>query len=201
MAEKGNNRLSLPPAEVLEDALRRYDDVVARQGVAKLAELDRWYRRDWPMTLRSRQPLAITHAELVRVTEWKMSRGVWRAPNLALVRSNAAEAVESCSATALAQVPHPTLPLKTLVTLEGVGPATASAVLAAAAPEAYPFFDEIVAARLPGLGPVAWTLPYYARYAEALRGASAGLGASWTPASLAHALWAYAGGKAGASPA
>ncbi len=78
-----------------------------------------------------------------------------------------------------------------LAKLKGVGPATASAVLAAARPDVYPFFDEIVAARLPGLGEVAWTLGYYGRYAEALRGEAERLGGDWTPAALERALWSY----------
>jgi hypothetical protein len=80
--------------------------------------------------------------------------------------------------------------------LKGVGPATASAVVAAARPDVYSFF-ELVAEHLPVLGRVAWTLPYYARYAEALRQHAAVLGGEWTPASLERALWAHVGGKAG----
>jgi hypothetical protein len=45
---------------------------------------------------------------------------------------------------------------------------------------------------------VAWTLGYYARYAEALRERAAALGVGWTPAMVERALWAHVGGKAGA---
>ena len=55
-----------------------------------------------------------------------------------------------------------------LTRLAGVGPATASAVLATAAPAVYAFFDEVVATQIPGLGPVAFSSGYYQRYAEAL---------------------------------
>jgi len=179
-------------------ALDGYAAVVARQGVAPLAELDRWYREELPGAIAGRRPAPhVTHAELVRVTEWKMARGVWRARNLVLVRGNEPAAVERTSAAALAAVPHPIAPIATLAELDGVGPATASAVAAAAAPEVYPFFDELVAAQVPGLGKVAFTLPYYARYAAALRDRAAALGASWTPATVERALWANAGGKAG----
>ena len=70
------------------DALATYDDVVARQGVARLAELDRWYRDELPGAISARRSPHVTHDELVRLTEWKMARGVWRAPNLVLVRGN-----------------------------------------------------------------------------------------------------------------
>ena len=179
------------------EALDRYDDVIARQGVARLPELDRWYRAELPGEIAARRPAHVTLPELVRLTEWKMARGVWRAPNLALVRRNAPDAVVGASADALAKVPHPTAPIAALATLDGVGPATASAVAAAGAPQLYPFFDELVAAQIPGFGRVAWTLGSYARYAAALRERATGLGGDWTPAAVERALWAHVGGKAG----
>jgi hypothetical protein len=84
-----------------------------------------------------------------------------------------------------------------LATLAGVGPATASAIVAASAPERYPFFDELVAGQIPALGKVAWTLGYYVRYAEALRERARGLAGEWTPVLLERALWAHVGGKVG----
>ncbi len=98
----------------------------------------------------------------------------------------------------LAAMPHPTAPISTIAELEGVGPATASAVVAAAAPETYPFFDELVAAEIPGLGEVKFTLGYYARYADQIRARAAALGKGWTPAMVERAVWASVGGKAGA---
>ncbi len=162
-------------------ALERYETVVSGQGVARLPELDAWYRGELPGLIARRHPAHVTLPELVRLTEWKMARGVWRAPNLILVRSNAPEVVVATSGAALATVPHPTAPVTALAKLKGVGPATASGVAAAAAPSVYPFFDELVAAQVPALGKVAWTLGYYARYAEAIRARAATLGADWTP--------------------
>jgi hypothetical protein len=187
-----------------EAALACYDGVVAAQGGERLPGLDRWYHDALPGVLAARAPAFVTHDELVRVTEWKMARGVWRARNLALVRGNAADAVDRASRDALAALAEPgraaTAPVAALATLAGVGPATASAVVAAAAPDRYPFLDELVAAQVPGLGDVAFTLGYYARYADALRGRAAALGAPWTPARVERALWAHAGGKTGARP-
>lgn len=178
-------------------ALDRYDAVVAAQGVASLPGHDRWYHDELPGLIAAREPAHVTLAELARLTEWKMARGAWRARNLALVRGNDAALVERTSRDALAAVPHPTAPIRTLATLAGVGPATASAVAAAFAPETYPFFDELVAAAIPGFGAVTFTLGEYGRYAEALRERAAALGAGWTPARAERALWADAGGKAG----
>jgi hypothetical protein len=181
------------------DALDSYEQVIAAQGVARLPELDRWYREELSTALAARTPMHVTHAELVRLTEWKMARGVWRAPNLVLVRSNAADAVVEASTLALSRVPHPTAPIAALAKLKGVGPATASAVMAAAAPGTYPFFDELVAGEVPALGTVAWMLGYYARYASALRERATALGEEWTPVMVERAVWAALGGKAGSN--
>ena len=185
-------------AEPWRAALDSYDAVVARQGVARLPELDRWYQEELPPAIAARRPASyVTHPELVTVTEWKMARGVWRARNLVLVRGNAPDAVVRTSALALAGAPHPSKPISTLAELDGVGPATASAVAAAAAPAVYPFFDELVAAQVPDLGKVAFTLGYYLRYADALRRRAERLGESWTPVQVERALWAHVGGKTG----
>ena len=180
------------------DALSRYEEVITKQEVAKLPDLDAWYRDGLPSAIASRKVPHVTHDELVRLTEWKMARGVWRAPNLVLVKGNAPDVVVSTSSAALAKIPHETAPISTLAKLDGVGPATASAVAAAFAPEVYPFFDELVAAQVPALGKVAWTLGYYARYAAALRERASSLGNDWTPVLVERALWAHVGGKTGA---
>ena len=126
-----------------------------------------------------------------------MARGVWRAPNLVLVRGNDGRLVADTSTEALAAAPHPTKPVATLATLAGVGPATASAAASAFAPEIYPFFDELVAAQVPRLGAVKWTMPYYATYADSLRERATAVGGEWTPTMVERALWASVGGKAG----
>ena len=177
--------------------LASYDAVVERQGVAALGELDRWYRDELPGAIAARRKPHVTHGEIVRATEWKMARGVWRARNLVLVKGNDPKLVIETSTDALAKVPHPAAPIAALAELAGVGPATASAIAAAASPETYPFFDELVAAQVPRLGEVAWTLGFYRRYAEALRARAAELGGRWTPVMLERALWAHVGGKAG----
>lgn len=179
------------------DSLASYQDVIARQGVATLPELDAWYREELPDLIAARAPAHLTLPELVRVTEWKMARGVWRAPNLVLVRGNAAASVEAVSSAAFGAVPDGRRPIALLASLEGVGPATASAAVAAAAPSHYPFFDELVADKVPDLGPVKWTLSYYLRYAAALRMRARELGDGWTPVMVERALWASVGGKAG----
>ena len=56
-----------------------------------------------------------------------------------------------------------------------------------------PFFDEDVAVQIPALGPVAFTLPYYLRYADALRARAITLrencGTTWNAHTVGLALW------------
>src|SRR5579884_183092 len=163
------------------DALGRYESTIALQAVNRLPELDRWYREELPELIAARNPAYVTLDELVRATEWKMKRGVWRQRNLILVRSNAPEDVQRISRGALERVPDPTAPIVALSKLAGVGPATASAIAAAAAPGVYPFFDDLVADQIPGLGTVDFNVTYYARYAAALRERASQLGSGWTP--------------------
>ena len=178
-------------------ALASYPEVIAAQGVTSLPGLDAWYRDELPRLITERRRPHLTHAELVKVTEWKMARGVWRARNLALVRGNDPALVTATSGEALGAIPDPVAPITTLAELAGVGPATASAVAAAASPEHYPFFDELVGAQVPGLGTLTFNLGYYKRYAIALRERAKELGARWTPVMVERALWANVGGKKG----
>jgi hypothetical protein len=185
-------------------ATERYPAVIqamARQA-GGLDELDEWYHTALPRLLAERDPSFLLRDELVSVTRWKMKRGVWRERNLFLVKGNDEEAVRETSTAAFAAVPDPRKPVALLSQLAGVGPATASAALAAHAPAIYPFFDEVVATQIPGLGPVAFTLPYYLRYAVALRERARQLAAcphqAWTAQAVSQALWAAAGGKLGA---
>jgi hypothetical protein len=183
-------------------ALATYPAAVAAQDSPLLDRLDPWYREELPALVTARPEPWIILDELVKVVEWKMARGVWRARNLHLARSNPPEAVEEASRTAFALVADDRAALKTLGVLKGVGPATVSAVLAAYCPDRFPFFDDVVAAQVPGLTPGEFTVKAYLAYAQALRARAAELapraaGRPWKPQELGLALWANAGGKAG----
>ena len=184
------------------DALDSYPSVIEEHGSDKLANLDRWFSADLPAAIKGRATPCIYLDELQGIAAWKMSRGVWRERNRVLIGTNSPEAVERASTQAFAAVPDPRAPITALSSLAGVGPATASAALAAYAPEIYPFFDEVVAEQIPELGPVAFTAKYYAAYSDALRERALQLSrecphSPWTPHAVAQALWAWAGGKVG----
>ena len=182
-------------------ALDGYDAAIAALPNAKLAGHDAWYREALPQLVSARTPMHVTHDEMVRITEWKMARGVWRAPNLVLVRNNPAGAVEAATSDASTLLDVPAKALAAVSALGGVGPATASAVLAVMAPERFPFFDEIVtgqvAPHVEGMGKIAWTAPYYRKYAAALVARADALAAGWHATMVERALWAH-GVNAGA---
>lgn len=56
------------------------------------------------------------------------------------------------------------------------------------------------AAQVPGLGPVAFTLGYYWKYAAVLRERAIELGKPWALALVERALWAASGGKVKRAP-
>ena len=183
--------------------LDRYANIVAKQNVNGLTELDAWYRNELPALIAARSPAYISRTELERVTAWKMKRGVWRERNRLLVQGNAPAVVKKISRDAFAAIPDPRKPVDILSQLDGVGPATSSAVLACHTPAIYPFFDELVAAQIPGLGKVAFTASYYQRYAAELRQRAERLRKTcthreWTAHDISQALWSAAGGKIGA---
>jgi hypothetical protein len=185
-------------------ALANYDVQLNRQGSELLLKRDPWYRHELVPLLAERAEPFLSRDELVWIVEWKMARGVWRARNLHLARSNSSAEVEQASRAAFAAVPDARAPLRLLSTLKGVGPATASAALAAFRPDLYPFFDDVVAAQIPGQVSDEFTLKAYLTYADALRRRAEALtatcGSDWTAQSVGLALWAVAGGKAGEHP-
>ncbi len=184
-------------------AREAYGRVLASSGGSRLVELDAWYHGELPGLLAARRPAWLSLDELIVVVQWKMHRGVFRARNLALARQNTPEEVESASRAAFEAMPHPATPISKLSALQGVGPATASAILAAARPDLYPFFDDVAAAAIPDFGRVEYTAKGYARFSERLRERAALLAVGcpvdgWTPHAAECALWAAAGGKPGA---
>ncbi|KAF2368294.1 DNA glycosylase [Trinorchestia longiramus] len=176
-----------------------------RAKKSNLGKLDLWYQKELPDIIRSRKAPHLKHDELVKLMEWKLARGKFRPRLVDLVTSNPKDFVEETTAEGLKLAKSSTLKaLKTLCKLKGVGPATASAILAAGAGERYAFFaDEVAYAALK-----TQTLKYsdveYAELNYVLQGVakrlnkeesdkveSADTTVQWTPHKVELTVWCY----------
>ncbi|XP_053327869.1 uncharacterized protein LOC128502159 [Spea bombifrons] len=191
---------SLFPAEDPETWLRVaaiYWDVVAAKGAKqkRLLQLDRWYQEELPSRLAERPQKFLSHEDLVRLMEWKLLRGKFRPRLQQLVSGNPKEIVESCTGKAFRLLPDVSAAINELSQLKGIGPATASAVLAAGAPELTAFMADEAVESIPGLSPVQYTLKHYLRFLELLRQKAEALskasGETWTPHRVELCLWTW----------
>uniref|UniRef100_K3WYB7 Uncharacterized protein n=1 Tax=Globisporangium ultimum (strain ATCC 200006 / CBS 805.95 / DAOM BR144) TaxID=431595 RepID=K3WYB7_GLOUD len=150
----------------------RYRDVVASVQKENLVELDEWIQTTLPVVLHERDPKPfITQSELVKLMEWKLKKGKWRPSLMKYIENLSAPAVKKASEKALTGLKNGG-PLKSaieaLCELKGVGPATASVVLAAY-DNNVPFMgDEALEAIAHIIGARKYTLGHYLNFATQL---------------------------------
>ncbi|KAF9181599.1 hypothetical protein BGZ51_005315 [Haplosporangium sp. Z 767] len=149
---------------VWEAVLAQYPDALQHHVTNKKDDsflaLDEWYQNTLPQTLADRTPMYIDSKELCQLMSWKLKRGKFR-PSLAkLAASNADADVKRISQDAFQLVPSN---LKGAITkmaeLKGV------AILCAGAPSEVPFMADETMDSVPGLGTIAYTIPYYLKFA------------------------------------
>lgn len=162
---------------------------------SKLLTLDRWYQEELPATISNRSQRYVTHSELVKLMEWKLTRGKFRPRLQQLVDSNSEDSVEKCSRKAFSLLPDVHAAITELSSLKGVGPATASAVLAAGAPEQAAFMSDEAMESIPGLTPIQYTTKHYILYLNKMLEQTEKLNKvdnqqDWTPQKLEQCLWA-----------
>ncbi|KAG7379269.1 hypothetical protein PHYPSEUDO_008838, partial [Phytophthora pseudosyringae] len=128
----------------------RYDAVLQSVQKSELAALDGWYLASYPPILTAREPEPhTTQRELQRLMEWKLKKGKWRPQLMKFVSALSEDEVKRASLDAFQELKRGDLRAATeaLCVLKGVhdycgllflaatflqvGPATASAVLAA----------------------------------------------------------------------
>ncbi|XP_012838366.1 PREDICTED: uncharacterized protein LOC105958910 isoform X2 [Erythranthe guttata] len=130
-------------AGVWREALSSYESTIESIGKPNLIPLDDFYRNELPNLLHKRNPNPyITTDELSKLMQWKLARGKWRPRLLSFVSSLDDAVVRNASGKAFASLPDVSKAVSELTVLKGVGPATASAVLAAYAPDVAPFMSD-----------------------------------------------------------
>ncbi|XP_041431807.1 uncharacterized protein LOC121397877 [Xenopus laevis] len=196
MAEKSGLFHSEDP-KVWQRTSDLYWDVIEAKGTKKkkLISLDKWYQEQLPPCIAARPQKHLTREELVKLMEWKLTRGKFRPRLQQLVASNPDGAVETCTGKAFELLPDVSAAINELCQLKGIGPATASAVLAAGAPELTAFMADEAVESIPGLTPVQYTLKHYLRYLEELQRKAAALSQAssdkWTPHRVELCLWTW----------
>jgi len=178
-----------------KEALSSYSSRIESLNKPNLLSLDDFYRNQLPPVLHQRNPNPyITTAELSKLMQWKLTRGKWRPRLLDFVSSLDEAAVNSASSKAFQSLPDVSKAVSELTVLKGVGPATASAVLAAYAPDLAPFMsDEAMEAALGNSKD--YSLKQYLLFADKLQTKAKELSSecdSFSPSDVERALWSSA---------
>ncbi|XP_004498943.1 uncharacterized protein [Cicer arietinum] len=187
---------------IWKEALSTYSSRIQSLSLTKnkpnLISLNDFYCNELPSLLHQRNPNPfITTDELSKLMQWKLTRGKWRPRLLDFVSSLDNAVVKCASEKAFESLPDISKAITELSALKGVGPATASAVLAAFAPHLTPFMsDEAMEAALGSSKD--YTLKQYLVFANKLQEKAKELSsedASFTPSDVERALWSCAIGK------
>ncbi|GFS71799.1 uncharacterized protein NPIL_267761 [Nephila pilipes] len=165
-------------------------------GPEELIRMDAWYQEELPKLIHSRKEPYVTHEELVQLTKWKLMREKFRPNLIDLVRINTEKAVTTHSKKAFKRLPNLAGAIAMLTCLKGVGPASASAILAAAYPEQAPFMADECMLSTPGVETMDYTVAEYLNYTMELKKKSDHLNSldssqTWNPHQIELALWAH----------
>ncbi|XP_064650335.1 uncharacterized protein LOC135501846 [Lineus longissimus] len=192
--------------DFIELCYQKYNDVLRQKaktltktprrpkGGDTLLELDSWFQEELPKLMQRREEKYITHEEISKLMVWKLMRGKFRPRLTEMVQENKPEDVISASKKAFKALPNLSKAISALTVLKAVGPATASGILAAGAPEHAPFMADESMLVFPQLQPLDYTLKRYLLYAELVENQMTDLKGKgsefdWTPHKLELALW------------
>ncbi|XP_067317161.1 uncharacterized protein [Anolis sagrei] len=182
-----------------------YQDALSAKASKRkeLIALDQWYQEELPIAVAKRVKKYLRKAEVVKLMEWKLcwgflfQRGKFRPRLQQLVATNSNEMVEECTTKAFQLLPDVSGAVQELCKLKAVGPATASAILTAGAPDTAAFMADEVLESIPGLSPVQYTLKHYLLYLDKIQSCAEKLNKAdtektWTPHGVELCLWAWA---------
>lgn len=166
-------------------------DLIAKsKDKPQLKQLDALWQA-LPEVINQRSPPHLLLAEVSAVMEWKLIRGKFR-PLQKVVDSNASSQVISLSTSAFKALQSDDweTAMKNLTQLRGIGPATASALLATVNPHNCPFMaDEVIEVTT---GKRDYTMKIYKELRTSLIQKSKRLGAHWSAEMVGRALWTRA---------
>ncbi|KAH7850134.1 hypothetical protein Vadar_028379 [Vaccinium darrowii] len=175
-----------------KQSLSSYKTRIESLNKPNLVSLDEFYTDELPLLIRQRNPNPfITTDDLSKLMQWKLTRGKWRPRLLDFVSSLDEALVKSASQKSFQSLPDVSKAVSELTVLKGVGPATASAVLAAYVPDVAPFMsDEAMVAALGNAKD--YTLKQYLVFVDKLQAKAKELSAegdTFTPSDVERALW------------
>merc|ERR1711981_1213957 len=162
-------------------------------------KLDKWYQNELPKKIKSRGKDAhLVHDELVQTIKWKLARGKFR-PNLVnLVQMNTPRVVMQETKKAFRKLQKTNdlqSAIQALCNVKGVGPAMASAVMAAGAPHAAPFMADECLLAMPEIDSLDYTMKEYMRYVDYVKVCVDRLNTlgetAWTPHKVELAVWTH----------
>ncbi|XP_052686198.1 uncharacterized protein LOC128165574 [Crassostrea angulata] len=135
----------------------------------ELKVLDSWFQNELPAAIQERNEKYVTKMELCELMKWKLSKGKFRPRLQQMVESNSEDLIISASKKAFKHLPNLKKAIEELTVLKAVGPATASAVLTAGAPDQAAFMADESMQALPGLMPLQYTLGFYLQYMDQIK--------------------------------
>ena len=163
-----------------------------------LLKIDKWFHNDLPKKIKSRGKDAyLTHEEIVQCMKWKLQMGVFRQKLKDLIQMNTPRVVMDLtkkSFRAISKRDDLESAVNALSSLKGVGPAFASAVLAAFAPDRVPFMSDEVLLSMPDVEDVDYTMKEYNKMVEEIKKCIVRLnsqGGSWTAHKVDMAIFSY----------
>ena len=179
----GPNKIS-----VWEQIEARYDDMILKTGGDKLVELEKFCTKLSKKIVSSDEPV-ITKEELLKIVDWKFTKGKPRYALLNRLKSN--QNVEECSRKAFIESMKGNVQeaINGLCALNGVGPATASAVLTLHRGDLFAFMDdEVIEAVYDGKR--GYTFKIFDAVNSKCNAIAKQLGENWTTRRVGRALWA-----------
>jgi len=184
--------------------LSKYAEIPQKKAASKtkpearkeLIKLDNWYQNDLPTIINGRVEKYVTKEELEKLVRWKITRGKFRPTLPSLVASNSPDAVIDATKKAFKKLPDIKSALDCACVLRGIGPATASAVLAAGAGDMVAFMADESVLAFSQISVLKYDVRTYLQFNEAIIEVTNQLQKldpdfNWTAHKVEKTLWAH----------